>query len=173
VSRSVASPGAVADDIVGEFPHMRQTWHRDLRTMRGYVQRAGLLTESPVGVLDLSSTSVLRGMLIRRRLKRRRCRGCRHRVGAEAARALASAAAISRNRTVLALSSPDDQRPGRGDRELCERGAWIGRPTSTVQKDQDSSTPDDNKRPNSASDAHLWTRSTSPCPAIPSAKMTP
>ena len=32
---------------------MRHTRHRDLRTMRGYVQRAGLLTESPAGVLDL------------------------------------------------------------------------------------------------------------------------
>ena len=32
---------------------MRHTRHRDLRTTRGYVQRAGLLTESPAGVLDL------------------------------------------------------------------------------------------------------------------------
>jgi integrase len=32
---------------------MRHTRHRDLRTMRGYVRRAGLLTESPAGVLDL------------------------------------------------------------------------------------------------------------------------
>jgi integrase len=32
---------------------MRHTRHRDLRTMRGYVQRAGLVTESPAGVLDL------------------------------------------------------------------------------------------------------------------------
>jgi integrase len=32
---------------------MRHTRHRDLRTMRGYVQRAGRLTESPAGVLDL------------------------------------------------------------------------------------------------------------------------
>ena len=32
---------------------MRHTRHRDLRTMRGYVQRAGLVTESPVGALDL------------------------------------------------------------------------------------------------------------------------
>ena len=32
---------------------MRHTRHRDLRTMRGYVQRAGLLTESPAGMLDL------------------------------------------------------------------------------------------------------------------------
>jgi hypothetical protein len=29
------------------------TRHRDLRTMRGYVRRASLLTESPAGVLDL------------------------------------------------------------------------------------------------------------------------
>jgi hypothetical protein len=27
--------------------------HRDLRTMRGYVRRAGLVTESPAGMLDL------------------------------------------------------------------------------------------------------------------------
>jgi integrase len=32
---------------------MRHTRHRDLRTMRGYVRRAGLVTESPAGVLDL------------------------------------------------------------------------------------------------------------------------
>jgi integrase len=32
---------------------MRHTRHRDLRTMRGYVQRAGLLSESPAGQLDL------------------------------------------------------------------------------------------------------------------------
>ena len=32
---------------------MRHTRHRDLRTMRGYVQRAGLLTESPAGMIDL------------------------------------------------------------------------------------------------------------------------
>jgi integrase len=32
---------------------MRHTRHRDLRTMRGYVQRAGLFTESPAGELDL------------------------------------------------------------------------------------------------------------------------
>ena len=32
---------------------MRHTRHRDLRTMRGYVQRAGLVTESPAGALDL------------------------------------------------------------------------------------------------------------------------
>ena len=32
---------------------MRHTRHRDLRTMRGYVQRAGLVSESPAGKLDL------------------------------------------------------------------------------------------------------------------------
>jgi integrase len=32
---------------------MRHTRHRDLRTMRGYVQRAGLVHESPAGLLDL------------------------------------------------------------------------------------------------------------------------
>ena len=32
---------------------MRHTRHRDLRTMRGYVRRAGLVTESPAGQLDL------------------------------------------------------------------------------------------------------------------------
>ena len=32
---------------------MRHTRHRDLRTMRGYVRRAGLLSESPAGMLDL------------------------------------------------------------------------------------------------------------------------
>ncbi|HVE23538.1 MAG TPA: tyrosine-type recombinase/integrase [Acidocella sp.] len=32
---------------------MRHTRHRDLRTMRGYVQRAGLVAESPAGLLDL------------------------------------------------------------------------------------------------------------------------
>jgi integrase len=32
---------------------MRHTRHRDLRTMRGYVQRAGLITNSPAGTLDL------------------------------------------------------------------------------------------------------------------------
>ena len=32
---------------------MRHTRHRDLRTMRGYVQRAGLLTDSPAGMIDL------------------------------------------------------------------------------------------------------------------------
>ena len=32
---------------------MRHTRHRDLRTMRGYVRRAGLVTNSPAGALDL------------------------------------------------------------------------------------------------------------------------
>jgi len=32
---------------------MRHTRHRDLRSMRGYVHRAGLVTESPAGALDL------------------------------------------------------------------------------------------------------------------------
>ena len=32
---------------------MRHTRHRDLRTMRGYVRRATLLSESPAGALDL------------------------------------------------------------------------------------------------------------------------
>jgi integrase len=32
---------------------MRHTRHRDIRSMRGYVQRAGLLTDSPAGRLDL------------------------------------------------------------------------------------------------------------------------
>ena len=32
---------------------MRHTRHRDLRTMRGYVQRAGLIDESPAGMIDL------------------------------------------------------------------------------------------------------------------------
>jgi integrase len=32
---------------------MRHSRHRDHRTMRGYVQRASLLTESPAGVIDL------------------------------------------------------------------------------------------------------------------------
>ena len=32
---------------------MRHTRHRDLRAMRSYVQRAGLLDESPAGMIDL------------------------------------------------------------------------------------------------------------------------
>ena len=39
--------GARDEDI------MRHTRHRDLRTMRGYVQRAGLVSESPAAKLDL------------------------------------------------------------------------------------------------------------------------
>ena len=39
--------GARDEDI------MRHTRHRDLRTMRGYVQRAGLVRESPAAILDL------------------------------------------------------------------------------------------------------------------------
>jgi integrase len=39
--------GARDEDI------MRHTRHRDFRTMRGYVQRAGLVRESPAGLLDL------------------------------------------------------------------------------------------------------------------------
>ncbi len=32
---------------------MRHTRHRDVRSMRGYVQRAGMVSESPAGMLDL------------------------------------------------------------------------------------------------------------------------
>ena len=35
------------------MPIMAHTRHRDLRTMRGYVRRAGLISESPAGMLDL------------------------------------------------------------------------------------------------------------------------
>jgi len=41
------------DQGVRDEDIMRHTRHRDLRTMRGYVQRAGLLTDSPAGMLDL------------------------------------------------------------------------------------------------------------------------
>jgi integrase len=44
---------AAYDKGVRDEDIMRHTRHRDLRTMRGYVQRAGLLTESPAGMLDL------------------------------------------------------------------------------------------------------------------------
>jgi integrase len=44
---------AAYDKGVRDEDIMRHTRHRDLRTMRGYVQRAGLVTESPAGVLDL------------------------------------------------------------------------------------------------------------------------
>ena len=32
---------------------MRHSRHRDLRTMRGYVRRAGLVDDSPAGLIDL------------------------------------------------------------------------------------------------------------------------
>src|SRR6201996_5575325 len=44
---------AAYDQGVRDEDIMRHTRHRDLRTMRGYVQRAGLVTESPAGRLDL------------------------------------------------------------------------------------------------------------------------
>ncbi len=44
---------AAYDKGVRDEDIMRHTRHRDLRTMRGYVRRAGLLTESPAGLLDL------------------------------------------------------------------------------------------------------------------------
>jgi integrase len=44
---------AAYDKGVRDEDIMRHTRHRDLRTMRGYVQRAGLVTESPAGLLDL------------------------------------------------------------------------------------------------------------------------
>ena len=44
---------AAYDKGVRDEDIMRHTRHRDLRTMRGYVQRAGLVTESPAGALDL------------------------------------------------------------------------------------------------------------------------
>jgi len=54
-----ASPGRTPfiteayDKGVRDEDIMRHTRHRDLRTMRGYVRRAGLLTDSPAGLLDL------------------------------------------------------------------------------------------------------------------------
>jgi integrase len=39
--------GARDEDI------MQHTRHRDARTMRGYIRRAGLLSESPAGLIDL------------------------------------------------------------------------------------------------------------------------
>ena len=45
---TAAYDGGVRDEDI-----MRHTRHRDLRTMRGYVQRAGLVTESPAGKIDL------------------------------------------------------------------------------------------------------------------------
>ena len=44
---------AAYDKGVRDEDIMRHTRHRDLRTMRGYVQRAGLISESPAGTLDL------------------------------------------------------------------------------------------------------------------------
>jgi integrase len=44
---------AAYDQGVRDEDIMRHTRHRDLRTMRGYVQRAGLVSESPAGQLDL------------------------------------------------------------------------------------------------------------------------
>ena len=44
---------AAYDKGVRDEDIMRHTRHRDLRTMRGYVQRAGLVSESAAGVLDL------------------------------------------------------------------------------------------------------------------------
>ena len=43
-----AYAGGVRDEDI-----MRHTRHRDLRTMRGYVQRAALVAESPLGMIDL------------------------------------------------------------------------------------------------------------------------
>jgi integrase len=44
---------AAYDKGVRDEDIMRHTRHRDLRTMRGYVQRAGLVSDSPAGQLDL------------------------------------------------------------------------------------------------------------------------
>ena len=44
---------AAYDQGVRDEDIMRHTRHRDLRTMRGYVQRAGLVAESPAAKLDL------------------------------------------------------------------------------------------------------------------------
>lgn len=44
---------AAYDQGVRDEDIMRHTRHRDLRTMRGYVQRAALVSESPAGKLDL------------------------------------------------------------------------------------------------------------------------
>jgi integrase len=44
---------AAYDKGVRDEDIMRHTRHRDLRTMRGYVRRAGLVAESPAGMLDL------------------------------------------------------------------------------------------------------------------------
>lgn len=44
---------AAYDKGVRDEDIMRHTRHRDLRTMRGYVRRAGLVNESPAGMIDL------------------------------------------------------------------------------------------------------------------------
>ncbi len=44
---------AAYDQGVRDEDIMRHTRHRDLATMRGYVRRAGLLGESPAGLIDL------------------------------------------------------------------------------------------------------------------------
>ena len=44
---------AAYDQGVRDEDIMRHTRHRDVRTMRGYVQRAGMISESPAGMLDL------------------------------------------------------------------------------------------------------------------------
>ena len=44
---------AAYDQGVRDEDIMRHTRHRDVRSMRGYVQRAGLISESPAGLLDL------------------------------------------------------------------------------------------------------------------------
>jgi integrase len=44
---------AAYDTGVRDEDIMRHTRHRDLRTLRGYVRRAGLVTDSPAGRLDL------------------------------------------------------------------------------------------------------------------------
>jgi hypothetical protein len=45
---------AAYDKGVRDEDIMRHTRHRDLRTMRGYVQRAGLVSESPAGMRPIS-----------------------------------------------------------------------------------------------------------------------
>jgi integrase len=59
---------------------MRHTRHRDLRTMRGYVQRAGLVSESPAGQLDLCGFFPRPGTPRRWRPNRRRSRRRRIRI---------------------------------------------------------------------------------------------
>ena len=44
---------AAYDKGVRDEDIMRHTRHRDVRSMRGYVQRAGMIAESPAGLLDL------------------------------------------------------------------------------------------------------------------------